>query len=186
VGAAELLRHAKEFTSIADAVADCSLVIGTTAGTNRELQHPLRPLADAAGKIRRALQDGNVALLFGSEKRGLANEDLSYCHWLLRIPTRTEHASMNLGQAVAICLYEIAREDTVAVCELTSRASAEKLERITKVLLETLTASDYVKPRTDSATEEKVRRMVRRMSLNEEDAETLTGMLRKMLGKMSR
>ena len=59
------------------------------------------------GKQLRARQ--RVALLFGSEKRGLSNDDLSYCHWLLHIPTREEHISMNLGQAVAVCLWELAR-----------------------------------------------------------------------------
>ena len=48
-------------------------------------------------------------VLFGSERVGLSNEDLSHCHWLMRIPTREENISMNLGQAVAICLYELAR-----------------------------------------------------------------------------
>ena len=57
-----------------------------------------------------AAATGNVALVFGSEKTGLSNDDLSHCHWLLHIPTRDEHLSMNLGQAVAVTLYELARE----------------------------------------------------------------------------
>ena len=55
-----------------------------------------------------------VALLFGSEKFGLSNEDMRHCHWLMRIPTREEHGSMNLGQAVAVCLYEIIRSPAAA------------------------------------------------------------------------
>ena len=113
VGAPALLANAEEYKSVAESVADCSLVVGTTAARDRELQHPLRLLPEASILIRQQLAAGPVALLFGSEKRGLANEDLSHCHWLLRIPTREEHVSMNLGQAVAICLYEL-------TCELTS------------------------------------------------------------------
>ena len=64
--------------------------------------------------IRKRLWMDRAALLFGSEKFGLGNEDMAHCHWLMRIPTRDEHASMNLGQAVAVCLYELARS-TVAV-----------------------------------------------------------------------
>jgi tRNA C32,U32 (ribose-2'-O)-methylase TrmJ len=53
--------------------------------------------------------------MFGSEQYGLSNEDLTHCHWLLRIPSREEHLSMNLGQAVAMCLYEITRSENAAV-----------------------------------------------------------------------
>ncbi|HXB22492.1 MAG TPA: RNA methyltransferase, partial [Candidatus Solibacter sp.] len=109
VGAATLLANAEQYTSVADAVADCSLVVGTTALGRRELQHALRPLQSGAGLINRQLRSGRVALLFGSEKTGLSNQDFSHCHWLMRIPTREEHSSMNLGQAVAVCLYELAR-----------------------------------------------------------------------------
>src|SRR2546430_1541677 len=109
VGAAELLKNAEKYKSVAEAVADCTLVVGTTALKHRELQHPLRSLSAAAPLIQRELssKSGRVALLFGSEKRGLSNEDLSHCHWLLRIPTREAQGSMNLGQAVAVCLYEL-------------------------------------------------------------------------------
>src|SRR6267142_1639500 len=114
VGAAELLAHAREFQSVAEAVADCSLVVGTTASGSRELRHPLRRLEQGVGLVRKRLSSSGVALLFGSEKRGLSNEDLSHCHWLMRIPTREQHRSMNLGQAVAICLYELVRDGKVA------------------------------------------------------------------------
>ena len=84
--------------------------------------------------------EGRVALLFGSEKVGLSNEDLSHCHWLMRIPTREEHISMNLGQAVAVCLYELARDAKAPrSSEKTQRATADEAERITAALLDALT-----------------------------------------------
>jgi TrmH family RNA methyltransferase len=105
VGAAELLASTEEYKNVADAVADCTLVVGTTAVRHRELQHPLRRLDEHAGRlISDQLRSGPVALLFGSEKVGLSNDDLSHCHWLLHIPTREDHISMNLGQAAAVCL----------------------------------------------------------------------------------
>src|SRR5207244_7171980 len=110
VGASPLLDRAEEFKTVAEAVADCTLVVGTTAVGRRQPQHPVRCLGQAARPLRKHLTTSRVALLFGSEKRGLSNEDLSHCHWLLRIPTREEHRSMNLGQAVAVCLYELARD----------------------------------------------------------------------------
>ena len=187
VGAEPLLASAEEYKCVAEAVADCTLVVGTTAVGHRELQHPLRPLAQGARLIRRQLaaRAGRVALLFGSEKRGLSNHDLSHCHWLMRIPTREEHSSMNLGQAVAVCLYELVREARIPVKpEQVHRATAGEVERITATLLEVLRASGYVNPKSATATEEKVRRLVRRFNLEARDAEVWLGMLRQILWKL--
>lgn len=195
VGAARLLAKAEQYSSVADAVADCSLVVGTTAGANRELHHPLRLLQKAAPLIRERLKTGSrVALLFGSEKRGLSNDDFSHCHWLIHIPTREEHTSMNLGQAVAVCLYELARSPvktsnrtkskTISKTKELQLAASGELERITTMLIETLHASGYLGERSIAAKEEKVRRMVRRLQLSSADAELWLGMLRQMLWKM--
>lgn len=120
VGADEVMKGAKEFATIAEAVADCSLVVGTTSVGNRELKHPLHDLPEAAPLLRGRMTSGRVAVVFGSEKWGLSNEDLSYCHWLLRIPTQERHRSMNLGQAAAVVLYELGRQN-----ELTTEATEE-------------------------------------------------------------
>jgi TrmH family RNA methyltransferase len=179
------LANAVEYKSLADAVADCTLVVGTTAVRHRELQHPLKRLEHGARVIRKQLAYGRVALLFGTEKFGLATKDLSHCHWLMRIPTREEHISMNLGQAVAVCLYELSRDPKAAQqTEKLKRASAGELERINGVLLQALRASGYVNPRAESLTEDKVRRLVRRLNLQTEDAEVWLGMLRQMLWKI--
>ena len=185
VGASEVLANAVEYKRLADAVADCTLVVGTTAVRHRELQHPLKRLEYGARVIRKQLGSGQVALVFGTEKFGLATKDLSHCHWLMRIPTREEHISMNLGQAVAVCLYELRRDSKAAQRpEKVKRASAGEIERINGVLLEALRASGYVNPRAESLTEDKVRRLVRRLNLQTEDAELWLGMLRQMLWKI--
>jgi TrmH family RNA methyltransferase len=182
VGASKLLADAKEFQSVADAVADCTLVIGTTAVGRRTLQHPLRRLEPGARIIRSELLSTGVALLFGSEKVGLSNEDLSHCHWLLRIPTREEHRSLNLGQAVAICLYELIRDSKPPhQPKKEKRAAARDLERITEVLLEALRASGYLDPRPSAIADEKVRRLIRRLNLSAKDAAIFPGMLRQIV-----
>jgi TrmH family RNA methyltransferase len=109
VGASELLARAEEYKSVAEAVADCTLVVGTTAVRHRELHHPLKRLEIGSRLMRKSLASSPVALLFGSEKFGLSNQDLSHCHCLMRIPTGEGNISMNLGQAVAVCLYELVR-----------------------------------------------------------------------------
>ena len=185
VGASELLARAEEFTSVADAVADCRLVVGTTAIGNRSPQHPVQSLVRAASLIRRRMVSSPVALLFGSEKWGLSNDDLSHCHWLLHIPTRKEHRSMNVGQAVAVSLYEIVRTGALpSRPEKAPRAAAEAAERLTATLLAALQASGYVTPRSEALAEEKLRRLVRRLDLGAADAEVLLGMIHKILWKL--
>jgi TrmH family RNA methyltransferase len=186
MAAAPLLAKAEEFKTVAEAVADCALVVGTTAVQHRELQHPLRRLEYGARLIRKQLASAQVALLFGAEKTGLSNEDLSHCHWLMHIPTREQHSSMNLGQAVAVCLYELVRDvkQSVRPEKIPKCATAGEVERISASLLEALQLSGYVNPIAVASTEERVRRMVRRLDLSSGDAELWLGMLRQILWKV--
>jgi TrmH family RNA methyltransferase len=210
VGAESLLLDAIEYPSVAEAIADCSLVVGTTAVGGRQLQQPLQTLDGAAAHIRHHIRNQTpatpraqrVAVLFGSEKSGLPRETLSYCHQLLRIPTRSEHRSMNLGQAVAVTLYAIARIDvdpTQIAAQIgaqaaglrrptapsTIAASAGEIERLHGVLMEVLTASGYVHPNTQPAVEEKVRSLLLRLQTSSSDAELLLGMVRQIQWKLT-
>jgi TrmH family RNA methyltransferase len=124
VGAAATLEHARIFSTLADAVADCALVIGTTGGRDRHLNNSLLRLQDAAPLVEQETARGMVAIVFGSEKRGLSNDDLSYCHWTMHIPTAEDHVSMNLGQAVAVSLYEIMRTPPLAHTHVTPSADS--------------------------------------------------------------
>jgi tRNA/rRNA methyltransferase len=187
VGAADVLANAEKFETVAEAVADCSLVVGTTAVGHRDLQHSLQRLEAGAPLIRRHLATGPCALLFGSEKFGLSNQDMSHCHWLMHIPTREEHFSMNLGQAVAVCLYELKRDADAPVNPGEgSPASSAEIERIHDVLLTALRASNYPKLNTSDSFDGAVRRLVRRLSLQTGDAEFLLGMLRQIVWKLKR
>jgi TrmH family RNA methyltransferase len=188
VNAQEILARAREYPTLAGAVADCGLVVGTTSIGHRVLEHPLRRLEYGARLLSKKMVEAPVALLFGSEKFGLSNEDMSYCHWLMRIPTRREHGSMNLGQAVAVCLYEIVRSPIAAKAKPEPRrsANAEDLERLTTLLKEVLERSGYVHARVEGSTRMKIRRMVRRLDLNFHDAEVWLGMLRQILWKLER
>ena len=185
VGAAHVLETSEVFDDVASAVADCALVVGTTAAGKRELQHRIDTLEDAAAPLHAAMQQAPVALLFGSEKSGLSNEELAHCHWLMRIPTRDEHISMNLGQSVAICLYELTRGNAAPpVTTQKNAARAEDLERIAGLLLETLETSGYFSEAGEQAAMDKLRRFVQRLELNPEDARVLLGMMRQILWKV--
>jgi TrmH family RNA methyltransferase len=189
VGAAELLAKAEQYDNVAEAIADCQLVVGTTAVGRREMQHRLQRLDEGGRAIKKQLKTGPVALLFGSERYGLSNQEISHCHWMMRIPTRDEHGSMNLGQAVAVCLYELVRgqkrtpSNTVPLKKAKASAASGEIERLTQVLLEVLRDSGFVNPRAVAA-EEKLRRLLRRLELNPNDAEVLLGMMRQIAWKL--
>jgi TrmH family RNA methyltransferase len=186
VDAGEVLASAERYETLGEAIADCTLVVGTTAIGHRDLQQPLQRLEAGTPIIRGHLASGSCALLFGSEKFGLSNKDMSHCHWLMHIPMREEHVSMNLGQAVAVCLYELARDPNVRAEPLGkgSPASSAEVERITETLFTALRASGYPKLNTSDSFEGAVRRLVRRLSLKTGDAEFFLGMLRQMIWKM--
>jgi TrmH family RNA methyltransferase len=187
VDAAEVLSRAEKYETVAEAIADCSLIVGTTAVGHRDLQHPLQRLDVGAPIMRAHLASGTCALLFGSEKFGLSNKDMSHCHWLMHIPMHEEHLSMNLGQAVAVCLYELARDPGVIVeAEKGTPASSAEVERIHETLLTALRASGYPKLNTSESFEAAVRRMVLRLQLNSGEAEFFLGMLRQMVWKMKK
>ena len=190
VDASAILAGAREFASVADAVADCSLVVGTTAVGERKQEHPLYTLAQAGTLLSSTAATARVALLFGSEKTGLSNDAMSYCNWLLTIPMHPSpglrHASMNLGQAAAVCLYELIRQgEPPAAGEPQPAAQAEDLERVTNLLAEMLTSIGYARRRPAAADPTAVRRMVRRLHLSQPDARRWIGILRQLLWKIS-
>ena len=185
VGASAVLARAEEYATVSEAVADCALVVGTTAVRHRQLQHTLRRLEDGSRLILQRLRKGRVALLFGSEKFGLSNEALSHCHWLMRIPTAEENISMNLGQAVAVCLYELIRETKVPrATEKADLATAAEVERITEMLLEALRESGFLSRRRVVDADQRIRRLVRRLNLPARDAVIWLGILRQILWKL--
>jgi tRNA/rRNA methyltransferase len=185
VGGADVLRSARVFPNVAEAVADCSRVVGTTSIGHRQLQHPIHSLDAASPLLSASMQNDRAALLFGSEKFGLSNEDMSFCHWLLRIPTVPETPSMNLGQSVAVCLYELIRNDrSVAQQSLRRPVSGADAEQLTRMLIEVLETSGYTNRIIATSTEQKVRRFLRRLRLEQRDAPLVLGILRQLLWKM--
>jgi tRNA/rRNA methyltransferase len=131
-----------------------------------------------------------VALVFGPEKHGLTREDLSYCHLLVEIPTDPAQPSMNLGQAVAVCLYELAAGDGRA--EVDSRSQPEpsptssRLELLAGVVEETMLAAGYSPKTMQAANRHDLRLMLRRLKLSAEDARRILGLFRRILWGLRR
>jgi TrmH family RNA methyltransferase len=189
VDADDVLRNAKVCASVAEAVADCTLVIGTTAVGERVMEHELLTLKEAAVRMEGKYR---VAILFGSEKTGLSNEELSYCHWLMTIPMQARegrHLSMNLGQAVAVCLYELVRGNVLAEAgphSEESTATAAEMENLTAVLEEVLEASEYTRRHPSNSDPVVMRRLVMRLGFHAGDARVWLGILRQVLWKLKR
>lgn len=193
VDAAAVLASAESFSSLAEAVADCTLVVGTTAVGARSLEHPLHALPEAAALIQSqvASETGRVALLFGSEKTGLSNDELSHCHWLLTIPMQQHedlrHPSMNLGQAAAVCLYELVRQTGVhAGTGVREVARGDEIERFMELFRETLEATGYTRRHPANCSDEQLRRLVLRMGLSAADVPVWIGILRQVLWRIHR
>ena len=184
VNASAVLAQSQQYGTLPEAIADCTLVVGTSSVGPRVLEHSLRRLETGGRLIRESA--GPVALLFGSEKFGLSNEQLSYCHWLLRIPAREEHGSMNLGQAVAVCLYELIRSETEEHREPAGHrgASAGDVHRIASLALECLRISGYINEKTAESTEMKIRRVLTRTDIADIDAPVWLGAFRQILWKL--
>jgi tRNA/rRNA methyltransferase len=182
-----ILEQAQVFDTVAAAVADSSLVVGGTSVGNRELHVPLYRLEAAGQLLNETLSNSNAAVLFGSEKFGLSNDDMSHCHWLYRIPARAEHGSMNLGQAVAITLYELRREQQSVIqrCAESPRPENAELERITAVMYKLLSDSGYIQERTAESAEIKLRQLVLRLGIPASDAKTWLGILRQIQWKIN-
>lgn len=104
--AGAILDKRKDCATLADAVGDCSVVMGTTVRLGLYRQHSKTP-REWSPRILEAAQTGKVALVFGPEDNGLSNEELALCTNLIQIPSSEQYRSLNLAQAVMICAYEL-------------------------------------------------------------------------------
>jgi tRNA/rRNA methyltransferase len=183
VGAEEIIRSAQAVSNLVEAIGDATLVVGTTAGSRRNLDRDLIPLPDFPAWLRRRKARGRAAILFGSEKTGLSNEHLSHCHALVRIPTIVGCPSMNLGQAVAVCAYELARAGAVRQRppRLTVRradlANVQTLDHLFGRAARVLGEVGYLKSKSRNAALIKLRRVMLDLGLTNHDARILGGIL---------
>ena len=183
VGAEELLRRGRQL-SLAEAVADRHLVLGTTSASRRGLQQPMVPLPRLGDFLRERLPSGGrLAVLFGSEKIGLRNEDFQYCHALLNIPTACQAPSMNLAQAVAAVAYELSRDfagaSGVREPEYAAPVS-HQVERLVHLAEAALARVGYMQHMPASTRAEKLRRAFLRWRMTRGDATLMAAFLRRM------
>ncbi len=191
VGAPDLLQNARETMALAEAIVDCTLVVGTGTVTHRKPEQRVVQLPELMPPLVEELsRDGRIALVFGPEKHGLTREDLSYCHLLVEIPTDARQPSMNIGQAVAVCLYELSRTtaiDTPGLPESAKRtrfATSGMLGRLAEVIERTMGEADYSPQIMEAPNRHDLRLLLRRLHWTERDAKWAMGVFRRILWRL--
>ena len=179
-GATDVLDAAAVAASVEEAIADCGLVIGTTARL-RSARHRLLDAREAARELVAAAATRPVAVLFGGERNGLANEELARCQALLRIPTDAAYGSLNLAQAVQIVAYEIAMAMRPATGAASAAAeppaTAKEMAALEAHLDAVMTRVGFMHADNAAQLAPRVHRILSRASPDDGDVRILRGLL---------
>ncbi len=213
IGAPGLLQNATETESLAEAVASSTFVAGTGTLANRKPEQLVVSLPDAGPILAQHLdRPGRIALVFGPEKHGLTRDDLSFCNVMIEIPTDPHQPSMNLGQAVAVCLYELAcRPQPISsapgtvgsfspppirqeksermgcgTSEIGPASSSGTLDRLAGLIEETMTAAGYSPRVMQPANRHDLRLLLRRLAPSALDTRRMLGLFRRILYRLKR
>jgi len=191
VTARDLLDKARIFTSLAEALSDCNLALGTTRRFGRYREEFLHP-AEAGRLVAGLSAAAGVALVFGREDKGLKTSELDLCQQLVTIPAHPDLPSMNLSQAVMLCLYEVAEAlavDSLDEKEANLNASGEELEAMFVQMEQTLLDIGFLNPQNPKHIMRSFRRMFGRQGLDGHEVGIWRGVwskiewLQKELGK---
>lgn len=191
-GADDVLQRARVVPDVQAAIADCGLVVGTTA-RGRHLPWRVVEPREAALEIAAAAEVGEVAILFGNERTGLENAHVQSCHSLLTIPTGAAYSSLNLAMAVQVVAYEVclALRDRCAPEPLRNEgpvplASAADMEKFYAHLGQVLDEIDF-RDRTNSGhLMTRLKRLFQRAVLDQNEMNILRGILTAVQGKRRR
>lgn len=182
----DVLAAADRFETLAEAVADCRLVLGCTARSRRIALDELAPREAAARMVAEARGGAEVALVFGRERTGLTNEELQLCHAAVHIPANPDYSSLNLAAAVQVLAYELrlsilgeapARPAVPVPEREDPPASHAELEGFFAQLAETLDLIDFHKGRAPESAMRKLRRLYLRAQLDAREIRLLRGIL---------
>ena len=179
VHAEDVLDRMKTFRSLAEALADCAWVVGTTCRPGSYRRRALSP-REAATEVLAVAERNRVALVFGPEDHGLANEDLKLCHELVTIPAHSAYASLNLAQSVLVCLYELFLGRHPRRAEPATLAKSASLERMYDQLREALLRIGFLHGDNPDHILFTLRRIFGRARLEERDATIWLGIARQV------
>lgn len=187
-GAEDVLGDAPVFATLAEAVADCRLVLGCTARSRRVQLEELLPELAGQRAVAKAGEPAEVAFVFGRERTGLTNEELQLCHAAVHIPSDPEFSSLNLAAAVQVLAYEVRmaalESQPVAAVPVSveagqdeAPASHAQLEGMFGQLGDTLDQIDFHKGRAPESAMRKLRRLFMKAELSEQEVRLMRGIL---------
>lgn len=182
-GAEDVLSGARVCASLEEAVADCQLVIGTSA-RDRRIPWPRLSPDEAARRAVGASSSQEVAVVFGRERTGLTNDELDRCQALVTIPTDPEFASLNLACAVQVVAYEIYRAARVSDASIDTadelgepRASQGEVERFYRHLEQAMIETGFLDPRNPRLLMRRLMRLFNRVDMTVNEVNILRGIL---------
>jgi len=178
-GAEDILERAEEFSTLKEAVSDTGCVVGTTSRSGKERS----PLLTPEALLKRVIplsSENSIGLVFGSEKEGLTNEELSLCHLYVRIPSSESFPSLNLAQAVMVLCYELFRSSATVQKHPVQLAKTEQLERMYEHMEETLLGIGFLDVKNPKRIMRVLRRLFGRSEMEEREVQILQGIWSKM------
>ncbi|MBY6186185.1 tRNA (cytosine(32)/uridine(32)-2'-O)-methyltransferase TrmJ [Marinobacter hydrocarbonoclasticus] len=180
-GASDLIKNLVVTDDLASAIADCSLVIGTSA-RSRTLSWPMLDAREAGVKMASEAQSGPVAFVFGRENHGLTNEELQMCHYHVCIPANPEYSSLNLAQAVQLLSYEtrmahLAMAEKAEEDEPVEYPSQGQMEGFYDHLEQTLSHTGFIIKAHPGQVMNKLRRLFNRARPEQTELAILRGVL---------
>lgn len=179
VKAGHLLESAKIFPDLDSAIADINLLFGTTRRFGKRYRQDFMTPDQAAVCINDTNSDTRCGLLFGREDKGLNNEELERCNHFITIPTHSELASLNLAQAVNICLYEIFTRSSTEVLQPTSvhkPATSKEMEEMLQHMRKTLVHLQFLDKDNPDHVLHTFRRIFGRTELDDREVKILRGL----------
>jgi tRNA (cytidine32/uridine32-2'-O)-methyltransferase len=188
-GADDLLQAATLHDDLADALAGCRLVLGSSARL-RSLEWPVLDAAAGGARLVAEAAQGDVALVLGRESTGLSNDELALCHFLVQIPTDPDFSSLNIAAAAQVFAYEVRRHVLAGAGagadERPDLATAEEMDGFHDHLMRTLIDIDYADAEQCSTLSRRLRRLFHRARPDRTELNILRGVLAKMAPRRPR
>lgn len=178
-GAEDVLERAEEVFTLREAVSEMGCVVGMTSRGGKERAPLLTPETLAKKLIPLSLKN-SIGMVFGSEKEGLTNEELSLCHLFVRIPSRESFPSLNLAQAVMVICYELFKASIEIPKKPIQLAQAEQLERMFEHMEETLLDIGFLDRNHPKKMVGMLRRLFGRSQMDEREVQILQGIWSQM------
>ncbi len=189
-GANDIVEQAKIVQTLPEALADCQMVIGASARSERTLQWPQMDARECGTFVAERLPQQKIALVFGRERTGLTNEELDHCNTLVHIPMAFDFLSLNIAMAIQVLSYECAMAVKLATPAVAvtlepdeALANAEAMEGFYSHLEQSMIDARFLDPENPRLLMRRMRRLFGRANVTVSEMNILRGMLAAFAGR---